>query len=122
LLLATNNTSRTNVGEPLPRSGRVPVLTLFGNRVSWGAVIAIVLTVVVGVVLNRTVLGFKLRTLGLNRRTARRFGVSSVGIGGAALVFSGASAGLGGALWLGGGAAGDRFTGAISSNLGWQGL
>ncbi len=122
LLLSEENTSRTNNGEPLPDTAKMPNLHIFGNLVSWGAVIALVFTVVVGLVLARTTLGFRLRMLGLNSRTARRFGVSAVGIGGGALVFSGAAAGLGGGLWLTGGAAGDRFTGAISSNIGWQGL
>ena len=122
LLLAEENTSRTNNGEPLPDSGKMPTIDVFGNQVSWGAVVAVVLTVVVAVVLARTTIGFRLRMLGLNPRTARRFGVSAVGIGGGALIFSGATAGLGGGLWLSGGAAGDRFTGAISSSIGWQGL
>lgn len=122
LLLARENTSRTNNGEPLPDAAKMPSLNIFGNQVSWGAVIALVLTAVVGVVLARTTIGFRLRMLGLNPRTARRFGVSAVGVGGGALIFSGAAAGLGGGLWLSGGAAGDRFTGAISSSIGWQGL
>jgi simple sugar transport system permease protein len=122
LLLARENTSRTNNGEPLPDSARMPGLHIFGNNVSWGAVVALVLTATVAVVLARTTIGFKLRMLGMNPRTARRFGVSAVGVGGGALIVSGAAAGLGGGLWLTGGAAGDRFTGAISSSIGWQGL
>jgi simple sugar transport system permease protein len=60
--------------------------------------------------------------LGLNQRTARRAGVSTAVVGGGALVVSGAAAGLAGGLWLTGGASGDRFSGNISSNIGWQGL
>ncbi len=122
LLLADKNTSRTNNGEPLPAAGRMPVIHIFGNEVSWGAVVALVLAVVVGVVLARTTIGFRLRMLGLNARTARRAGVSAVAVGSAAFAVSGATAGLAGGLWLTGGAAGDRFTGAISSDIGWQGL
>jgi len=122
LLLATKNTSRTNNGEPLPAGAKLPTLSIFGNEVSWGAVIAIVLTIVVGLVLNRTTIGFRLRMLGLNPRTARRAGVSAVAVGGTALAVSGATAAFAGGLWLTGGAAGDRFTAAISSDIGWQGL
>lgn len=122
LLRALDSSSRTNNGEPLPKSARMPGIEIFGNVVSWGAVVALLLTAVIAVVLARTTIGFKLRMLGLNPRTARRFGVSAIGIGGGALIFSGAAAGLAGGLWLTGGTAGDRFTGGISSNIGWQGL
>ncbi|MEO6125627.1 MAG: ABC transporter permease [Ilumatobacteraceae bacterium] len=122
LLRSLDSTSRTNNGEPLPQSARLPGIEIFGNVVTWGAVVALVMTLLVGIVLARTTIGFKLRVLGLNPRTARRFGVSAIGIGGGALIFSGAAAGLAGGLWLTGGSAGDRFTGGISSNIGWQGL
>lgn len=122
LLLARVNKTRTNNGEPLPASGHLPVIHLFGNTITWGVVIALAITAIVGFTLSRTTIGFRLRMLGLNARTARRAGVSVVAFGGAALVISGITAGLAGGLWLTGGIAGDRFTGAISSNIGWQGL
>ncbi len=122
LLASHSKDSRVNNGEPIKHAARMPGIDIFGNTVSWGAVIAIVVTVGVGVVLARTTVGFKLRMLGLNARTARRAGVSAAVVGGGALVFSGAAAGLAGGLWLSGGVAGDRFTTGMSSNLGWQGL
>jgi simple sugar transport system permease protein len=122
LLLARVNKTRTNNGEPLPASGHMPVITIFGNTITWAVVIALLLTATIGFVLASTTVGFRLRMLGLNARTARRAGVSAVAFGGAALVISGMTAGLAGGVWLTGGIAGDRFTGAISSNIGWQGL
>lgn len=122
-LLASHSTnSRVNNGEPIKRAARLGGIDLFGNTISWAAVIAVLVTVGVAVVLARTSAGFKLRMLGLNARTARRAGVSAALVGGGALVFSGAAAGLAGGLWLSGGVAGDRFTTGMSSNLGWQGL
>jgi ABC-type uncharacterized transport system permease subunit len=122
LLAAHSNNSRVNNGEPLKSNARMPGFTLFGNTISWGAVIAILLTIAVALVVSRTTSGFRLRMLGLNPRTARRAGVSAALIGGGALVFSGAAAGLAGGLWMTSGVTGDRFTAGMSANLGWNGL
>ena len=120
-LLSSHSTdSRVNNGEPLKSNARMPSFTIFGNTISWGAVIAILLTIVFA--LARTTTGFRLRMLGLNPRAARRAGVSAAIIGGGALVFSGMAAGFAGGLWLTSGVPSDRFTAGISSNLGWQGL
>lgn len=122
-LLASRSTdSRVNNGEPLKANAYVPGFEIFGNTISWGAVIAIAVTIGAGLVLTRTTTGFRLRMLGLNQRTARRAGVSASVIGGGALVFSGLAAGLAGSLWLTSGVASDRFTTGMSSNLGWNGL
>jgi len=122
LLAAITNASRVNNGQQLKPNARLPGIELFGNVVSWGVIIALVLTAAVGVTLARTPVGFRLRMLGLNPRTARRAGVSAALVGGTALVISGATAGLAGGIWLAGGVPGDRFTTGMSSNLGWQGL
>jgi len=122
LLASLSTDSRVNNGQPIKRNARLPGIELFGNTISWGAFVAIIVTAVIGVALARTTTGFRLRMLGLNPRTARRAGVSAAKIGGAALVVSGATAGLAGSLWLMGGVPGDRFTSGMSSNLGWQGL
>lgn len=122
-LLSSHSTdSRVNNGEPLKRNARMPAFEIFGNRISWGAVIGIALTIVLAFVLSRTTTGFRIRMLGLNERAARRAGVSAAVIGGGALVLSGMTAGLAGSLWLTSGVPSDRFTAGISSNLGWQGL
>ena len=122
LLASLSTDSRVNNGQPIKHNARLPGFELFGNTISWGAFVAILVTAVIGVALARTTTGFRLRMLGLNPRTARRAGVSAAKIGGAALVVSGATAGLAGSLWLMGGVPGDRFTSGMSSNLGWQGL
>ncbi len=122
LLQSLSTDSRVNNGQPLKHNARLPGTEIFGNVISWGALVAIVLTALIGITLARTTTGFRLRMLGLNSRTARRAGVSAAKIGGAALAVSGATAGLAGALWLTGGVPGDRFTSGMSSNLGWQGL
>ena len=122
LLQSLSTDSRVNNGQPLKHNARLPGIEVFGNVISWGAFVAIILTALIGIALARTTTGFRLRMLGLNPRTARRAGVSAAKIGGAALIVSGATAGLAGSLWLTGGVPGDRFTSGMSSNLGWQGL
>ena len=122
LLSRLHIVSNINSGHPLPPAAHMPAFRIFGNTISWGVVVALVVSFATVVVLGRTTWGFRLRMLGLNARTAQRAGVSAVAYGGTALVVSGAFAGLAGGVWLTGGAAGDRFTGAISSNVGWQGL
>jgi simple sugar transport system permease protein len=122
LLTRVKAINQLNQGEPLPAASRMPSLHLWGNDISWGLAVALVVMAIVAFVVGRTVLGFRLRMLGLNPRTAQRAGVSVVAYGGTALVASGAFAGLAGGLWLTGGQAGDRFTAGISSNVGWQGL
>jgi len=122
LLASLSTDSRVNNGQPIKSDARLPSFVIFGNSISSGAVIALVLTVIIAFALARTTTGFRLRMLGLNPRTARRAGVSAALVGGTALVVSGATAGLAGAIWLTGGVPGDRFTSNMSSNIGWQGL
>jgi general nucleoside transport system permease protein len=122
LLASLSTDSRVNNGQPIKSNARLPGFEVFGNVISAGAVIAILLTAIVSFMLARSTVGFRLRMLGLNPRTARRAGVSAAMVGGTALVVSGATAGLAGAIWLSGGVPGDRFTSNMSSNLGWQGL
>jgi ABC-type uncharacterized transport system permease subunit len=122
LLASLSTDSRVNNGQPIKSNARLPTFEIFGNAISVGALIALVLTAVIAFALARTTTGFRLRMLGLNPRTARRAGVSAALVGGTALVVSGATAGLAGAIWLTGGVPGDRFTSNMSSNIGWQGL
>jgi len=122
LLASLSTDSRVNNGQPIKSDARLPTFEIFGNSISVGAVIAVVLTALIAFALARTTTGFRLRMLGLNPRTARRAGVSAALVGGTALAVSGATAGLAGAIWLTGGVPGDRFTSNMSSNIGWQGL
>ena len=121
-LSSRSTDSRVNNGEKLKDGAHMPTFEVFGNRISWGAVIAILLTIAVALVLGRTTTGFKIRMLGLNERTARRAGVSAAIIGGGALLFSGLASGLAGGIYLTSDVGPGRFTAGISNNLGWQGL
>lgn len=114
--------NRVNTGEQLPLDTRMPTIDLFGNEFDLGVVIGLALAAVVGVLLTRTLWGFRLRMLGLNPRAAQRSGVSAARLGTVALVVSGGFAGLAGATLLTGRAAGDRFSFGFSGNFGWEGL
>ena len=69
LLSRAKVVNNTNSGQPLPAAARLPKLHVFGNTVSWGVVLALLLAGRAAVVVNRTVAGFRLRMLGLNPRT-----------------------------------------------------
>jgi general nucleoside transport system permease protein len=113
--------STNNNGEVIPKNVRLPMTHVFGNDISTGVVIALGLTMVIGLMLSRTVWGFRLRMLGMNQRTAHRAGVSFVTYGGAAMVITGAMSGIAGSVWMTSGVTADRFTPGISSNLGGKG-
>jgi simple sugar transport system permease protein len=99
----------------LPRFGEYPHF-----NVSTGLIIALVLAAVIGLVVNRTTWGFRLRMLGFNPVVAKRAGVRAAALGGAALLVSGACAGLAGAVVLT--TTSYRLTPTISNNIGWNGL
>jgi simple sugar transport system permease protein len=122
LLNRSGAASTTNSGDPLPASAQLPMIHVFGNDISSGVILALLMTAAVSVVLGRTTWGFRLRMLGMNPRTAHRAGVSLSLYGGAAMAVTGAFAGIAGSAWLTGGISSDRFTSGMSSNLGWQGL
>lgn len=110
-----------NTGAVLPSDGRLPRIELFGNTFHLGVVVAVLVAAVAGVLLVRSVWGFRLRMLGLNPVTAKRAGVSAVVVGGGALLLSGGLAGMAGALLLAGGPS-FRITSGFSNNVGWEGL
>lgn len=114
---------RNQISEQIGADARLPRLSLWGNELTAGALLALLLAMLVLFVLGRTLWGFRLRMLGGNARTARRAGVSEVRYGATALLVSGGCAGLGGALMLAGGDFGNyRFTPGFSNNIGWEGL
>lgn len=110
-----------NTGTKLPTDRRLPRLELFGNEFHLGVVLALIVIVVGGLVLARTVWGFRLRMFGLSPRTAQRMGVSAVVMGSVALLVSGALAGLAGGVLLAG-TPDYRITVGYSRNYGWNGL
>lgn len=67
---------------------------------NWGILVAIVLTVIVWFVIQKTTLGYRLKAVGSNRYAAEYGGINVNGSILTALAISGALAGLGGALQL----------------------
>jgi simple sugar transport system permease protein len=117
-----NKPNRVQTSRQLTDSTRIGHIRLWGNEFPWSVVAAVVLAVVVGLVLGRTVWGFRLTVLGRNARTAQRIGVPVAIAGASALALSGAFAGLAGAAMLTAGTANYRFTPGFSNNIGWEGL
>jgi len=117
-----NKPNRVQTSGQLDPDTRLGSIRAFGNEFPITVPIALVLTLVVALVLSRSVWGFRLRMLGLNARTAQRAGVSVVAAGAAALAISGAMAGLAGSMMLAGGSANHRYTPGFANNVGWEGL
>jgi general nucleoside transport system permease protein len=80
----------------LPRTADLP--RLVPTRLHFGAVIALVLAVAVYILLWRTTIGFRIRTVGKNLRAALAAGVRTKRYMILSLVLAGAFAGLGGAV------------------------
>ncbi|HEX4982313.1 MAG TPA: hypothetical protein VFV63_11465 [Ilumatobacteraceae bacterium] len=117
-----NKPNRVQTSAQLDSSTRIGQIRVFGNEFPWSVPVVVLLAVAVGVVLHRTVWGFRLSVLGRNPRTAQRTGVSVVRSGATALAVGGAAAGLAGAAMLAGGAANYRYTPGFANNVGWEGL
>jgi simple sugar transport system permease protein len=125
LLLAPpeGRANRQQISEQLAPDTRIPRVTWFGNEFPISGIAAVAIAVALGLVLARTVWGFRLRMLGQNPRTAQRVGVSSSRFGTVALLIDGAFAGLAGAVMLGGGDFGNyTFVPGFSAEIGWTGL
>lgn len=124
LLLDRDDTriNHVNSGDLIPADTLLPDIALFGNRVDSGIVVGLALAVILAWLLARTLLGFRIRMLGLNARSAQRFGVPSGRYLAGCLIASGALAGVAGAVLLHGDAGGDRITPGVSRNFGWDGL
>jgi simple sugar transport system permease protein len=127
LLLAplADRGNRNQVSTQLADDNRLPRPEIFGNEISLAVVIAVVLAVLVGLVLSRTIWGFRLRMLGRNPRAAQRSGVAQTRYGALALMLGGAFAGLAGAAMLTGGgfAFGNyQLVPGFATNIGWTGL
>ncbi len=70
------------------------------NTANWGILVAIALTIIVYLVIEKTTLGYQLKAVGFNKNAAEYAGISSNKSIFTALAISGALAGLGGALQL----------------------
>lgn len=91
-----------------------------GLTVGAGFILAVVATAVLGLLINRSRWGFRLRMLGLNPIAARHAGIRAPRLGGSALALSGAFAGLAGGVILMGTVY--RLQPALANNFGWDGL
>lgn len=72
----------------------------FGSGASYNIIIAVIATLVVAFILNRTTLGYKLKAVGFNKHAAEYGGINSNKEIVTAMAISGALAGMGGACQL----------------------
>ncbi|MBI4883706.1 MAG: ABC transporter permease [Actinobacteria bacterium] len=125
LLLAPpeGRANRNQVSQPFAADRHIPRVTLFGNDFPISILLAILLAIVVWLVLGRTVVGFRLRMLGRNARTAQRAGVDQKRYGIGAMLVSGGFAGLAGGVMLAGGDFGPyQLVADFGAGIGFAGL
>jgi ABC-type uncharacterized transport system permease subunit len=127
LLLAPSASrgNRNQVSEQLSPDRRLPHQVIFGNSFPISVYLAVIVALVVGFLLARSIWGFRLKMLGRNPRAAQHAGVSQNRYGSTALMIGGGFAGLAGAAMLaGGGFAFGNFqlVPGFSANIGWTGL
>jgi ABC-type uncharacterized transport system permease subunit len=125
LLLAPpeGRANRNQVSKPLAANQRIPRLTILGNEFPVSVFAAIGLAVLAWLVLDRSVVGFRLRMLGRNTRTARRSGVAERRYGIGAMLVSGGFAGLAGSFMLAGGDFGNyQLVADFGAGIGFAGL
>ncbi len=108
--------------EPLPASSRLGEFEIFGNEISVGIFLVIGLAVLTWLIMEKTVAGFRLQTLGQNPGIVARAGISKELYGTGAMLFSGGLAGLAGAVILASGITSYTFLPGFSLNFGWTGL
>ncbi len=117
-----NKPNRVQTSAQLDAATRIGHIRIFGNEFPWSVPVAVLLAIAVGLLLHRSVWGFRLTVLGQNPRTAQRTGVPVIIAGASALALSGGMAGLAGAMMLAGGNANYRYTPGFANNVGWEGL
>lgn len=113
--------------RPVPTGGQLPTLgldKLFNfPRLNSGIVIAIITTIIIFVLLEKTTFGYQLKAVGFNREAARYAGINDKRNIVLSLVIAGALAGLAGAVIYLVPAQGERLaTKHIISNYGFQGI
>jgi simple sugar transport system permease protein len=96
---------------------------VFGNQFPISVFAAIILVALVWLVLDRSVVGFRLRMLGRNPKTAQRAGVAERRYGIGAMLVSGGFAGLAGGVMLAGGDFGNyQLVADFGAGIGFAGL
>ncbi|OQA78383.1 MAG: D-allose transporter subunit [Tenericutes bacterium ADurb.Bin239] len=113
--------------RPVPAGGQLPTLgldKLFNqDRLNSGIVIAIITTIIIFVLLEKTTFGYQLKAVGFNREAARYAGINDKRNIVLSLVIAGALAGLAGAVIYLVPSTGERLqTKHIISNYGFQGI
>jgi general nucleoside transport system permease protein len=120
---ASGRANRNQVSEPLPENTRIPRVTWFGNELPISAIAGVLIAIALAVVLGRSIVGFRLRMLGLNPGTAQRAGVAERRYGLGAMLASGGFAGLAGAMMLAGGDFGNyQLVANFGAGIGFAGL
>ena len=121
---AAGRANRNQVSEPLPDRRPHPAASRwFGNEFPISVLLALALALVLAVILGRSIVGFRLRMLGRNPRTARRAGVSERRYGLGAMLVSGGFAGLAGGVMLAGGDFGNyQLVANFGAGIGFAGL
>ncbi len=103
---------------PIFGSAELPKLT--GSFLSWAFLVGILAVIAVDFLINRTVLGYEMRAVGLNKDAAEYAGINSKRTMALSLGLAGALAGMGGAGEILG--YHHRFIDNWSSGLGWDGI
>ena len=120
---AAGRANRNQVSEPLAHDTRIPRVTWFGNEFPISVLLAIALAVLVWLVVDRSIVGFRLRMLGSNAKTAHRSGVNERRYGIGAMLASGSFAGLAGGIMLAGGDFGNyQLVANFGVGIGFAGL
>lgn len=92
----------TNRSFPVSASANIPKMGLDkifpGSMVNGGIIIAIILSVLIYIILNKTTFGFELKACGFNKDASRYAGINSKKSIILAMVIAGALAGIGGGL------------------------
>jgi len=122
LLLDTteSNTRLASQSERVPEEKRLPEFEIFGQELHWGVIVAVILSILLTGLLGKSVWGLKVRLLGANFVTAKRFGVTQAKEGATALLLSGGFSGLAGGMIVMGSAF--RLQSHIANDFGWDGL
>ncbi|GAA4696376.1 ABC transporter permease [Kocuria gwangalliensis] len=94
--------SANPISPPIAETAMFPKLLGDGFRLHWGFVVAVVATVAVAWLLNRSTIGFELRAVGANPRAARTAGISVTKGFVVVMVIAGMLAGLAGTAQIAG--------------------
>ena len=122
LLLDTtdSNTRLASQSERIPSEKRLMEFEVFGQEIHLGFVAAIIISLLVTALLGKSVWGLRVRLLGSNFLTAKRYGVTQHREGATALLISGGFSGLAGGMIVMGSAF--RLQNHIANDFGWDGL